>query len=363
MSRNVALKPAALLLFGAALIGGCANTTPGPPTAGLSPLASASAVTPSPSVSPGPLLPDGATSQAWVVQSPADQRWWVGTYGSQGHDTLVTFDAGTAIAAGGQVGITDRTVDGWSLSLFDAATGDRSLLIENRFPDALAVIALPGVTGQLFVADAGTGSVWDFGAHDTDHEVVKGIDRQGASGLTVFSVSASGTSLLHSQCTFLACQGTLVQAGGTVSLAPDLFPVAATDRAVLASMDFDGLRWVIVDIESGVRTALVDPTGLVRRPMHAALPLGERRFLVDSGGQFLAIDADTGTVNVVASEATRRGWVVTGTPIDGRWLLLRHERAPVPGTAVSSDELRSIGVLDMTTGVIAHPVTSLPFLP
>jgi hypothetical protein len=306
---------------------------------------------------------DQISKMAWFAVAARDLHWWVGTYGGDAHDTTLVRGEGAAIAAGGYVGITERSNTGWTAYLFDGATGHQS--IQTSVQSSPLILATPGRPGQLFVADAGDGSsgtVLEFSSGAPGKEVVSASPKNEAGDLTVFNLSASGSTLLHSYCSEVACRATIVGTAGTVTLDSDLFPVATTDLSVLAFEDLDGRHVTVVDIVSGERTPLVDPDGSIQRPISRAIPLDDTTFLVDSGAELFAVDTRTGSVRRLLGLAARTGWDVSASPVGGRWLLLHRVKVD-GGPVLTTDQLRSIGVLDLQTGLLSESIFTLPFAP
>jgi len=364
-------QPLAIVLV-PALLAALAASCYGP--AGVSPTTSSSSDAPIPPGSPSStagVVPyeqavlDKMAGQAWVGVSESDGHWWVGQYGDAGHDTGMTRTSGTGYASGNQVVIDEQSVRGATVYLVDASTGEWLLVARELSPGAAAVHGIPGFTGQTFVADSGDGSIGtviEYGPANPLGRLVVASAGGRSGQLVILKLSASRSTLLHSYCSESACRGTVVGPEGTVTLAPDLFPVATTDHSVLAFEDLEGSSWVVVDIKSGHRTSLVDPDGAIRRPISQAIPLDDATFLVDRGAELFAIDARDGSVRVLVSHAARAGWEITGSPIDGRWVLLK--RVKVEGDPVlTSAQLRSIAVLDLQSGTITESVVQLPFSP
>ena len=310
-----------------------------------------------------PALAEGLASLAWAVGGNERQDpWRFGTYGGPGFTYGRSIDEADLGSVGGHVAVTVDGPDGSDISILDATSGAETALASGVLPgpsDGYAAYAIPSLDGRrVYVVDDGdSGSgrllVIDVPTHDLASLVPGG--RPGGQ-VTNVRWSSGGDTLLHSWCWVqVGCQVTVVGPDEAHTFEVAMYPVAATRDHVLAGMAPELQTWVILEVATQRSTALRDPDGLVKRPLSGALALDDGSFIVDSGGQVIRVNAADATTSVLVDAEQWLGWILRRDVVDGRWILLERDRLEQPG-GLSDAEMRQVGALDVTTGIILPEV-------
>lgn len=316
-------------------------------------------------IAPGldPALADGLRSLAWAAGGNERQDpWRFGTYGGPSFTFGRSIDEADLAAVGGHVAVTVAGPDGSDISILDATTGKVKALASGVLPgpsDGFATYSIPSLDGRrVYVVDDGDrGSGRLFVIDVQTRDLASLVPGDGPGGqVTNLRWSSNGETLLHSSCWIIeGCRVTVVGPDAALTFEVAMYPVAASGDHVLAGMAPELQTWVILEVATQRATALRDPDGLVKRPLRGALALDDGSFIVDSGGRVIRVVADDATTSVLVDSEQWLGWVLRHDVVDGRWILLDQDRLEQPGGSTDA-EMRQVGALDMTTGIILPEV-------